>query len=926
MAVAPPRSPSDQGDGTSAFTPHATPAVAVLQHFGTDDARGLDPASVVRARSRSGYNELAEAPAPPWWKRLAGQFKQLVIWILVAAAAISGVLGDWVDSAVILAIVALNGVLGFFQEERAGRALAALRKLSAPQSRVLRGGSIQLLPAREIVPGDVIELEAGDQVPADARLVRSAALRVQEAPLTGESSPVGKDHRHVLDPATPLADRRNMVHMGTVVVAGQATGVVVATGMDAELGRIAGMLRGAAPEPTPLQRRLEELGRVLIYICLAAVAIIFALELARGGRLAEVFLLSVSLAVAAVPEGLPAVVTIALAVGLQRMARRNALVRKLPSVETLGSVTVICSDKTGTLTRNEMTVRELHVGGWRVEVTGTGYAPRGEFRVDGQAIDAAHDPAVRRALQVGVWCNHADVRPSEAGDSWTAVGDPTEAALVVAARKGGIDPPDRRQHILVEIPFSSDRKAMSVVVAGDAAGHGSAAGAVIYTKGAPEVVLNMCCHEYDGGRVLDISPERRQQIAQAAAEMASRALRVLGLAYREHPARARDDGYTEEDLVFAGLVGMLDPPREEVRDAVERCRSAGIRPVMITGDHPTTAAAIARELGIACGDGAVVTGRDLDAMPDDTLAARVGDASVYARVTAGHKLRVVRALRGRGEVVAMTGDGVNDAPAVEEADIGIAMGGTGTDVTKAAADMVLTDDNFTSIVNAVEEGRGVFNNIQKFVHYLLASNASEVMFMFFAALVGWPLPLLAIQVLWINLVTDSLPALGLGTEPPERDAMRRPPRPLKQRMITGRRGAAVLAHGALMAAATATAFYVAYTDETKLAVARTAAFFTISLAQLSYAFACRSDRHTMPQVGPFTNPPLILGIAGALVMQLAVMAVPPLRRLFEVSVLSGAQWLLVVGLALAPVTLVEVLKWVPRRGGVSGSVRINRPA
>jgi Ca2+-transporting ATPase len=891
----------------------------VLRHFNADDTRGLDAAAVVRARARYGYNELTEAPAPPWWKRMAGQFNQLVIWILVAAAAISGVLGDWVDSAVILAIVALNGVLGFLQEERAGRALAALRKLSAPHCRVLRSGSVQLLPAREIVPGDVIELEAGDQVPADARLLRAVALRVQEAALTGESSPVGKDHRPVLDPQTPLADRRNMVHMATVVAAGQAVAVVVATGMDTELGHIAGMLRAAEPEPTPLQRRLEELGRVLIYICLGAVAVIFALELARGGRLAEVFLLSVSLAVAAVPEGLPAVVTIALAVGLQRMARRNALVRKLPSVETLGSVTVICSDKTGTLTRNEMTVRELYVAGRRVEVTGGGYAPRGEFRLDGQTIDPARDVGLRRALQVGEWCNHADVQPSETGELWTAVGDPTEAALVVAARKAGASVPDRRQHILFEIPFDSDRKAMSVVVAGDAAGHGSAA-AVMYTKGAPEVILGMCGRDYDDGHLRPMTPERRDRIAREAADMASRALRVLGLAYREHHARGPDDLYAEEDLVFAGLVGMLDPPREEVKDAVERCRSAGIRPVMITGDHPTTAAAIARELGIARDGAAVVTGRELDDLSDDALSARVADASVYARVTAAHKLRVVRALRRRGEVVAMTGDGVNDAPAVDEADIGIAMGVTGTDVTKAAADMVLTDDNFTSIVNAVEEGRGIFNNIQKFVHYLLASNASEVLFMFFAALVGWPLPLLAIQVLWINLVTDSLPALGLGTEPPEPDAMRRPPRPLKQRMITGRRGAAMLFHGALMAAATATAFYLVYAaTDSHLGQARSAAFFTISLSQLFYAFACRSDRNTMPEVGPFTNPPLALGIAGALVMQLAVLAVPPLRRLFEVEVLSGAQWLLVVGLALAPVTLVEVLKWVPRRERAAAS-------
>ena len=848
---------------------------------------------------------------------MAAQFNQLVVWILLAAAVVSGALGDVTDSAVILAIVVLNGILGFLQEERAGRALAALRRLSSPVSRVRRGGFLRVVRARELVPGDLIELEPGDHVPADARLVRAVGLRVQEAALTGESAPVGKDYRPVLDPKIPLADRQNIVHMATVISAGQGSAVVVATGMHTELGRVAGMLRGREQEPTPLQRRLEELGRLLILVCLAAVALIFLLQLARGGNLVEVFLLSVSLTVAAVPEGLPAVVTVVLALGLQRMVKRNALIRKLPSVETLGCVTAICSDKTGTLTRNEMTVREMYAGGRLYQVTGSGYVPRGSFLLDNAVADGpvkvGNDHPLSTALKVGAWCNHADVRPSETGETWTLVGDPTEGALLVAAQKAALMPPERRRHVLFEIPFDSDRKAMSVVVGGDAAGHRGSASAVMYTKGAPEVVLAMCDREVHGHTTRPLTPERRHRISETAGEMASRALRVLALAYREHDTLGPDEVYAEENLVFAGLAGMIDPPRDEVKEAVARCRTAGIRPVMITGDHPSTALAIARELGIATDADAVITGRGLDDLNDTVLAGRAGHVAVYARVTAEHKLRVVKALRSVGNVVAMTGDGVNDAPAVDEADIGIAMGISGTDVTKAAADMVLIDDNFASIVNAVEEGRGIFDNIQKFVHYLLASNAGEVMFMLFAALAGWPVPLLAIQILWINLVTDSLPALGLGTEPPERDAMRRPPRPLREPIITRGRGVTMLAHGALMAAAAGSAFSLSYAGvPANVGRARTAAFFTLAFTQLFYAFACRSERHTMPAVGPLTNPRLLVGIAAAAALQVAVGTIPVMQRLFKVSPLAISDWLIALGLAMAPVTVVELLKWLPR--------------
>ncbi|TXT22120.1 MAG: cation transport ATPase [Planctomycetota bacterium] len=716
--------------------------------------------------TRIGWNSLAEAPPVPRWKKLIGQFKELVIWILIVAAIISGAMGEWADAAAILAIVIVNGIIGYLQEEKAGRALAALQKLSSPMAKVIRDGTLQSVPARELVPGDRIELEAGDNIPADARLLIDFGLRIQEAALTGESVPVDKDAVCVLNETAPLGDRRNMVYMGTITAAGKASAVVVATGMDTELGHIAGLLQRSEPEPTPLQRRLAELGKVLVFVCLVIVVVIFTLQLLRGGKLLETLLVSVSLAVAAVPEGLPAVVTLTLALGLQRMVKRNALVRKLPSVETLGSVTVICSDKTGTLTRNEMTVREIVAGGEQFQVTGAGYAPHGEFlKIDrshvrqnvgteeiaprsgehGYEVVNAHEQTdLMQALTTAARCNNATVSPrGDDADSWQVIGDPTEGALIVAALKAGIEAHDRAYHIVHEIPFDSERKAMSVVVRGP---DGSS---VMHTKGAPEVILAKCVAERRGGHAEPLTAERRQQIMQSNSEMASRALRVLALAYRDHSESSGPE-YDEADLVFAGLVGMIDPPREEAKDAVKRCRAAGISPVMITGDHPETALAIARELQIAGNEDRVVTGQELDAIPDDRLKAQVDQIAVYARVSAEHKLRVVNAWKQRGQIVAMTGDGVNDAPAVKAADIGIAMGVTGTDVTKEASDMVLTDDNFASIVNAVEEGRGIFDNIQKFVHYLLSCNAGEVLLMFFAALIGWPVPLLAIQILWIK--------------------------------------------------------------------------------------------------------------------------------------------------------------------------------
>lgn len=902
----------------------------VLQELAVAHDRGLTAEEVTRRREQHGENVLAEAPPVPRWKKLLGQFKDLVIWILIFAAIISGVMGEWADTAAILAIVLVNGIIGFLQEEKAGRALAALQKLSSPMAKVLRDGSLHSVPARELVPGDRIELEAGDNVPADARLLSGFSLRVQEAALTGESVPVDKEADCVLSETAPLGDRRNMVYMGTITAAGKASAVVVATGMNTELGHIAGLLQRSEPEPTPLQRRLAELGKVLVLVCLVIVVVIFALQLLRGGKLLETLLVSVSLAVAAVPEGLPAVVTLTLALGLQRMVKRNALVRKLPSVETLGSVTVICSDKTGTLTRNEMTVREIVAGGERFQVTGAGYAPHGQFfrsspanggrQPTGLADSSvtSHQPAdtgrspvnareqsdLLQVLTTAARCNNATVSPrGDDPEAWQVIGDPTEGALIVAAMKAGIEAHDREHHILYEIPFDSDRKAMSVVLREP---DGSR---TMFSKGAPEVILSKCVAEQRGGRAEPLTDERRREIMQANSEMASRALRVLALAYRDH---STSDGpeYDETDLVFAGLVGMIDPPREEAKEAVKRCRAAGISPVMITGDHPETALAIARELRIADEDDRVVTGQELNGLSDDALKAQVDQIAVYARVSAEHKLRVVNAWKARGQIVAMTGDGVNDAPAVKASDIGIAMGVTGTDVTKEASDMVLTDDNFASIVNAVEEGRGIFDNIQKFVHYLLSCNAGEVLLMFFAALIGWPVPLAAIQILWINLVTDGLPALALGMEPPERDIMQRPPRPPLEAVITRTRGLLILFHGTLVAIVSGLGFWLVFQgDDANVGRARTVAFCVTAYSQLFFAIGCRSHRATMPELGFSSNPHLFGAILISGLLQLSVVTLPFAQPVFEVAThLALREWLLIALLSLIPVTIIEVIK------------------
>ncbi|HEY4308473.1 MAG TPA: cation-translocating P-type ATPase [Pirellulales bacterium] len=873
--------------------------------------------SEAAARLQSiGPNALIERPAVPVWRKLLTQFSELVVGILIAAAIISGLMGEWIDAVAILAIVVLNGVLGFFQEQKAERAMAALRKLTVPLCKVVREGRVQQIAARTLVPGDLIELEAGDQVPADARLLRTFGVRAQEAALTGESKPVAKSADIVLPTETPLAECRNMVFMGTELAAGKASAVVTATGMHTELGHIARMLATSEPELTPLQRRLKELGQLLVVTCLAIVAVIFTLQLARGGDPLEVALLAISLAVAAVPEGLPAVVTLVLAIGLQRMAKCHALVRKLASVETLGSVTVICADKTGTLTRNEMTARVVVAGDQIYRVTGVGYAPVGQVVSATSLVEALAGPTdgkesadhvpcdaimaidLRQLLTCALYCNNARL-VSTAGE-WKIVGDPTEGALLVLAAKGGCTA-DPNLRVVHEIPFDSQRKAMSV-----ATDNGQVA--TIYCKGALEVVLEKCDREFCRGEAVPLDARRCQEILKYQAELAARAMRMLAFAYREAP-EVVEGTYQERGLVFLGLVGMTDPVREEARGAIDRCRRAGIRSIMITGDHPSTAQAVAEELALIEAGQRVITGQELDALSDAQLEAELPRLAVFSRVRAEHKLAIVKAWRARGEVVAMTGDGVNDAPAIKAAHVGIAMGLSGTDVTKEASDIILTDDNFASIVNAIEEGRGIYDNIQKFVRYLLTCNSGEVLFMFFAAVFGWPSPLTAVQILWINLITDGLPALALGLEPPGPDIMHRPPRPVRETLITRALGLQIFWQGLLIATVTLIVFELTYSGTRQhLEAARTAAFCVLALSQLFFSFTCRSQRYTLPELGVTSNRYLFIAIAASLVLQVGVVAVPGIQGLFDATDLSPQQWAVVLFVSLMPVTIVESLK------------------
>jgi len=887
---------------------HALTIDALRVELQTDTEKGLAEAEAAARLLKYGPNELPLAPPASPLKLLLAQFSGLIVWVLIGAAIVSGALQEWVDAAAIIAIVILNAILGFLQEFRAERSLEALKRMVVVTARVFRDGVLVSLPARELVPGDLIQVEAGDRIPADARLVYATGLQTQEASLTGESTPVAKSSDPIQREEVPLGDRYNMLYMGTVAASGKARALVVGTGLHTEIGKIAALIQKAAEaerEETPLQRRLEQLGHTLLWLCLGIVAVVFLLGELRGIPVVTMFLTAVSLAVAAIPEGLPAVVTITLALGVTRMVRRHALIRRLPAVETLGSTTVICSDKTGTLTKNEMTVTTLYQGGAVFTVSGEGYAPVGDILSFGEPVKPDTRPGLTKLLHASALCNGAELR--QEADVWTILGDPTEGALLVAAAKAGFRKADleREAPFLGEVPFDSERKKMTIV-------RRTASGPVAFVKGAPDVLLRDCrAWVAKDGSLEPLTDEIRREILVANQNFASQALRVLEVAIRplDRPPETYTAAALERDLIFVGLLGMKDPIRPEVKVAVEACRTAGIRTVMITGDHKDTAVAIARELGLMESGAQAVSGAELDRLNDDELAPQVERIAVYDRVSAEHKLRVVRAWKKRGAVVAMTGDGVNDAPAVKAADIGVAMGVTGTDVTKEAAAMVVTDDNFASIAAAVEEGRAIFDNIRKSVHYLLSCNISEILVMLLATLFALPLPLLPVQILWINLVTDGLPAMALAVDPKDPNLMQRPPRRPEARILDRDRIFLMFGQGLFMTLITILAFvYCLYSMDNDLERARTVTFMVLVGAQLAHAFNCRNDRLSLFSIGFFTNKPLVWAVVSSAALQIAILMTPWSREIFKLAPFDVEHWLLVFAVGLLMLVAMEIWK------------------
>ncbi len=867
--------------------------------------QGLSSSEAARRMEQDGYNELTEGKKIPPIVLFMNQFKDVMVLILLGATLISAFLGEYLDAATIVAILILNAVLGFVQEFRAERSLLALKELSAPAAKVFRGGQFVTMPAKQLVTGDIVYIESGDRVPADIRLIEANSCYVEESALTGESVPVGKHAAVIAEEEPPLGDQKNMGFMGTMVTRGSARGVVIRTGMNTEMGKIAGLIQTTKEMDTPLQHRLEQLGRLLIVIAVALTIMVVVAGIMHGQPAYNMFLAGVSLAVAAIPEGLPAIVTIALALGVQRMIKRRAIVRKLPSVETLGCASVICSDKTGTLTQNKMTVTRIWLGGKQYEVSGEGYEPQGELLLNGKSVDYRHDTAIKRLLQISALCNNAQLFQENASkekrakkegqekQSWSIKGDPTEGALAVLAAKLGasgqsLDKLYKREQ---EFPFDSERKRMSVIVAHQG-------GRLVYAKGAPDVLMEHCSYVLWEGKVIPFSPTLKQKCAQAGEQMAQDALRVLGMAYRDLSASevCETEESAERGLIFAGLTGMIDPPRREVKESITVCRRAGIKTVMITGDHQLTAEAIASQLGILPRGSHAVTGKQLEGMTDEQLDKVVDDIYVYARVSPEHKLRIVQSLQRKGHVTAMTGDGVNDAPAIKAADIGIAMGITGTDVTKEAASLVLSDDNFSTIVAAIEEGRGIYENIRKFIRYLLASNVGEILVMFLAMMAGLPLPLVPIQILWVNLVTDGLPAMALGVDQAEKDLMMQKPRGAKESIFARRLGWKIISRGILIGVCTLGAFWLTLISgdggESGLRLAQTVAFATLVMAQLIHVFDCRSSRSIFHR-NILQNKYLVFAVLSSALLLIGVIYIEALQPIFKTVPLNFREWCLV---------------------------------
>ncbi|MEK7809724.1 MAG: cation-translocating P-type ATPase [Chloroflexota bacterium] len=953
---------------------HSKSVQDVIDKLQTHLEQGLSSDDAAQRLKEHGYNELREKPPTPFWKLVVEQLSDFVVILLIVASVISFLLGDTIEAVAIIAIVILNAVIGVIQDARAEQALAALKKMAAPDAQVIRDGSRVRIPSRELVPGDIVLLEAGNFIPADVRLVESVNLKIEEAALTGESVPVEKRAALTLADNAPIGDRKNTAFMGTVVSYGRGTGVVVGTAHLTQLGLIADMLAAVEEEATPLQRRLEELGKTLSIAALFVCGLVFVVAIFKQTdlslisskgfveyfthstkELSEIFIIAISLAIAAVPEGLPAVVTITLALGMREMVKRHALIRRLASVETLGSASVICSDKTGTLTQNEMTAVKLWCDDQVFEITGDGYKPQGKFLHENNHLNFSDHPALTTLLWSGMLANDARIEKSgaESGeDTYRMVGDPTEGALVVAAAKANI----WRQEVeksfprVAENPFDSERKIMSTLhEVKEAMSEVSPFNDpkdlpkyVLCVKGAPDVILNTCAsYQRMGDEAAPITAEFKEKVLRANADLSSQALRVLAVGYRlfdSHPEPMTPES-TEKDLVFVGLIGMIDPARPEVKPAIEKARHAGIRTVMITGDYPDTARAIAYSIGLLRPGAKVLAGAALDELNDQQMVEVARETDVFARVSPSHKMKIVDAMKQTGAVVAMTGDGVNDAPALKRSDIGVAMGITGTDVAKESADMVLTDDNFASIVAAVEQGRIIYNNIRKFVFFLLSSNVAEIMIIFIATLAGVPTPLTAIQLLWLNLVTDGAPALALAVEKGDPDVMDRPPRPKDEPVINRTMQLGIVIQtfaqtgGTLLALALGLYWSLVQANLAPVGInpvmavlqfnwsalsaekidllertGQTMAFLTLSFSELFRAYTVRSERMSVFQIGVFSNKYMQYAVGSSIILLLLVTNVPFLQPIFNTHFLTLEQWLTVFGLALIPAIAEEITK------------------
>ncbi|MEH7222501.1 calcium-translocating P-type ATPase, SERCA-type [Bacillus sp. JJ1566] len=871
----------------------------VEKKVNTSLSKGLTDQEVKQRQKQFGYNELKEAERPSALLLFLAQFKDFMVLVLLAATLVSGLLGEYIDAIAIMAIVLINGFLGFFQERKAEKSLQALKELSAPQVNVFRNNEWVRILSKELVIGDIIKFTSGDRIGADIRLVDVKSLEIEESALTGESVPVTKHVEAIREGDVSLGDQENMAFMGTMVTRGSGIGIVVGTGMNTAMGQIAELLQSAQAMITPLQRRLEQLGKILITVALILTLLVVIVGVINGHELYEMFLAGVSLAVAAIPEGLPAIVTVALSLGVQRMIKKNAIVRRLPAVETLGCASVICSDKTGTMTQNKMTVTHLWSGGKTWSVSGTGYDVNGKFFAGEKEIKPSDHKTLQQLLTFGVLCNNASLKKKE--ETIVIDGDPTEGALLVAGIKAGLTNEflAGQFDIVEEFPFDSARKMMSVIVK-DKAGN-----QFVVTKGAPDVLLGVSKSVLWDHKQQALTVDYENKIKYAIEELASDALRTIAVGFKSLRPNQKlvSEREAESDLTFIGIQGMIDPPRPEVKAAVKECKDAGIKTIMITGDHLITAKAIATQLGILPTGGKVLDGYALSKMDVEELEDIVDDVYVYARVSPEHKLKIVKALQSRGHIVAMTGDGVNDAPAIKASDIGIAMGITGTDVAKEASSLILLDDNFATIKAAIKEGRNIYENIRKFIRYLLASNVGEILVMLFAMLMGLPLPLVPIQILWVNLVTDGLPAMALGLDQPEGNLMKHGPRHPKEGVFARGLGWKIISRGFLIGIATLAAFLVVYhRDPNNLGYAQTIAFATLVMAQLIHVFDCRSERSIFHR-NPFQNMYLVWAVISSVLLMLIVIYYPPLQPVFKTYAIAPRDWLLVIGMSAIPTFL-----------------------